>query len=135
MKLTFTLLAATFVLLAVGCTGSSTESAPQPAPSSDSSDSSNDAGAMRIVIEPGPEAQTEAQEALILAEPGDVIEFAEGTFKFDGTLSIDGVNDVTVRGQGMEKTILNFSGFRSGQGGEGMKVKGDNFVIEDIPLP
>lgn len=85
-------------------------------------------------IEPGPDAQTQAQEALILAEPGDVIEFAEGTFEFNGTLSLDGINDITLRGKGMDKTILNFSGQRVGSGGEGLKIKADNFIIEDLTL-
>lgn len=86
------------------------------------------------VIELGPDAQTQAQEALILAQPGDVIEFAEGTFDFNGTLSLDGIEDITLRGKGMDKTILNFSGQRVGTGGEGLKIKANNFIIEDLTL-
>ena len=69
-----------------------------------------------------------------MAQPGDIIEFTEGTFKFDGTLSIDGIQDVTVRGQGMDKTILNFASIKTGKGAEGMKVKANNFVLEDLTL-
>ena len=86
------------------------------------------------VIEPGPDAQEKAQEALILAEPGDVIEFAAGRFEFDATLSLDGVANVVIRGKGMEETILSFAGQRAATGGEGLKIKADNFVIEDLTL-
>ena len=87
-----------------------------------------------FVIEPGPEAQKHAQEALILAQDGDVIEFTAGTFDFDGTLTADGIKNVTVRGKGMEQTILNFAKVKAGKGGEGIKVKADNFVIQDLTL-
>ena len=86
------------------------------------------------LIEPGPDAQEQAQEALILAEPGDVIEFAAGRFEFDATISLDGVADVVVRGQGMEETILSFTEQRAAAGGEGLKIKADNFVIEDLTI-
>ncbi|MGA0040244.1 MAG: hypothetical protein ACO3NZ_10375, partial [Pirellulales bacterium] len=86
------------------------------------------------VIEPGPDAQEQAQEAMILAEPGDVIEFAAGRFEFDATLSLDGVADVVIRGKGMEETILSFAGQRAASGGEGLKIKADNFVIEDLTI-
>jgi len=86
------------------------------------------------LIEPGDDAQQQAQEAMILAEPGDVIEFAAGEFAFDATLSLDGVADVVVRGQGMEKTILSFADQRAATGGEGLKIKADNFVIEDLTI-
>ncbi len=133
IKLMAGLLFATLLTVFAGCVGSSTESAIQPNPEP-KGEPSSDVTVNRILIRPGPEAQTQAQEALILAEPDDVIEFAEGVFEFDGTLSLEGVNDVTVRGQGMKKTILNFANFQSGKGGEGMKVKGDNFVLEDLTI-
>ena len=50
-------------------------------------------------IQPGPEAQKQILEALINAQPGDVVELGEGTFEIDTTLSLD-VDGVTVRGQG-----------------------------------
>ncbi len=130
--------AASLLLLFVACNGSSTVKPGDRTATSGANDASHDGtdaeSAAHIIIEPGPDAQTKAQEALILAEPGDVIEFSEGTFQFDGTLSLDGVNDVTIRGRGMEKTLLNFSKFRSGKGGEGLKVKGNNFTIENLTI-
>jgi parallel beta-helix repeat protein len=71
--------------------------------------------ARTIAIEPG-EAQQRLQEALIEAEPGDVIELAAGRYEFTDGLSLD-VEGVTVRGAGPEATILDFSGqLGSGQG-------------------
>lgn len=110
----------------------------QPAESNaeTSEEQSHEAAAEPVVhvIEPGPDAQEKAQEALILAEPGDVIEFAAGRFEFDATLSLDGVANVVIRGKGMEETILSFAGQRAATGGEGLKIKADNFVIEDLTL-
>lgn len=86
------------------------------------------------VIEVGPDAQAQAQEALITAEPGDLIEFGTGTFDFNGTLSLNGVAGVSIRGQGMEETIINFTGQRRGSGGEGFLIKADRFTIEDLTI-
>lgn len=81
--------------------------------------------AKRVVqIKAGPEAQEAALEAFIGAKDGDTIEFGEGTFELDTTLSLEDVRDVTVRGAGMEKTILNFAKMKQGVGGEGMKLTG-----------
>ena len=91
-------------------------------------------GPIVTVIEPGPNVQTEAQEALILADVGEVIEFAEGEFQFDGTLSLDGIENVTIRGRGMEKTILDFSGQQKGTGGEGLKITANQVTIEDLTI-
>jgi len=86
------------------------------------------------VIGPGPDAQTQAQEALITAESGDIIEFAEGTFEITSTLSLDGFSNITIRGAGMDKTILDFTGQQKGSGGEGLIVKSDKFTIEDLTI-
>src|SRR5215831_11924680 len=45
------------------------------------------------------------QEVLITAKPGAVIELPEGRFHFTRTLSLT-VNNVTLRGKGMDKTVL-----------------------------
>lgn len=86
-------------------------------------------------IEPGANAQEKAQEALINCDDDDVIEFAEGTFNFNSTLSLVAGQDpisgktkkrVTIRGAGMDKTILNFKEMGAGTGGEGIKITGSN---------
>jgi parallel beta-helix repeat protein len=91
------------------------------------------AGPKVTVIEPGADLQERAQTALLTAQPGDTIEFAEGTFEFAGTLSLD-VDDVTVRGRGIDQTILDFSGQEAGTGGEGMTVTSDGFTIEGLTV-
>ncbi|MFT7629571.1 MAG: parallel beta-helix repeat protein [Mariniblastus sp.] len=135
MKLFGSVLTAIALLLATGCSDSSKKpSNPSEATHSPVKETGNNVEPASIVIKPGPGAQKEAQEALILAIPGEIIEFAEGTFNFDGTLSVSGIKDITIRGQGMKKTILNFSKMTAGKGGEGMKITADNFVLEDLTL-
>ena len=89
--------------------------------------------APKVSIVPGPQAQRQLQTALIEARPGDVIEMAAGTFRFDATLSLD-VDGVTLRGQGLDKTILSFAGLKQGTGGEGLLATGDYFTIEDLAV-
>lgn len=71
------------------------------------------------------------QEDLIKAKPGSIIEIPAGKFKFDKTLSLN-VAKVTIRGKGMDKTILSFSG--QSKGSAGMMVKADDFVVEDLAI-
>ena len=85
------------------------------------------------VIEPGPEARKKIQRALIAAKPGDVIELAAGKFELNGTISLD-VKDVTIRGQGQDKTILEFSRQEAGTGGEGLLVTAGPITLEDLAI-
>lgn len=71
------------------------------------------------------------QEQLISAKPGSVIELPEGKFHFDRTLSLT-VDNVTLRGKGMDKTILSFAGQK--EGAQGLLVKANAFTIEDIGI-
>ncbi len=71
------------------------------------------------------------QEDLIKAKPGSVIEIPEGKFTFEKTLSLN-IPKVTIRGKGMDKTILSFTG--QSKGSAGMMVKADDFVIEDLAI-
>jgi parallel beta-helix repeat protein len=86
-----------------------------------------------VSIEPGPFAQARLQTALIEAMPGDAIELAAGTFDFTATLSLD-VAGVTLRGQGSDRTILNFAGLRPGTGGEGLSITSGGFTLEDLAV-
>ena len=82
-------------------------------------------------VEPGEGAGQRLQEALILAAPGDVIELGEGRFTLTDGLSLD-VDGVTVRGAGMDKTVLDFT---TQQGaGEGLLVTSDNVTLRDFAL-
>ena len=60
-----------------------------------------------------------------------MIEFAAGQFNFTKTLSLD-VENVTIRGWGMGKTILNFENQETSSGGEGLLVTKGNFLIENL---
>jgi parallel beta-helix repeat protein len=70
---------------------------------------------------------------LIAAKPGDVIELAAGKFDLNGTISLD-VKDVTIRGQGLDKTILDFSRQEAGTGGEGVLVTAGPITLEDLAI-
>ncbi len=82
-------------------------------------------------IAPGENAQQELQEALILAEPGDEIVLAAGRYVLTDGLSLD-VDGVTVRGEGMDGTILDFT--TQAGSGEGMLVTSDNVTLRDFAL-
>lgn len=85
---------------------------------------------------PSDTAETASAEEQIMAqfidaEPGDVIELPEGTFSFDRGLSLT-VDGVTLRGQGMDKTILSFADQIAGA--EGLLVTASDFTIEDLAI-
>ena len=81
------------------------------------------------------EIQKKIQTQLIDAADGAVIELKEGRFEFDASLSLDGKRNVTIKGAGMDKTILNFKGQLSGA--EGIKITNasnitlDGFTVQD----
>jgi parallel beta-helix repeat protein len=89
------------------------------------------AGERLVEIEPGALAQERILEALIEAQPGDVILLKEGRYEFDQQLSLV-TDDVTVRGEGMNRTVLSFAAQTSA--GESLLVTADRFTIEDIGL-
>src|SRR5690606_33653612 len=66
-----------------------------------------------------------------LAQPGQTIEFAEGTFHFTRGISLD-VDNVTVRGKGMEKTILSFKD--QDLSSEGIMVTSDGVTLRDFAV-
>ncbi len=71
------------------------------------------------------------QEQLIKAQPGAIIELPEGRFQLDRSLS-SLVNGVTIRGKGMDKTVLSFKGQK--QGAEGLQIKGNSITLEDFAI-
>lgn len=86
-----------------------------------------------VHIEPGRDVQKVVQRALIQAQPGDVITFGPGTYDFTRTLSLD-VAGVTIRGAGMERTVLRFANQTTGSGGEGVLITKGGFTIEDLAI-
>jgi parallel beta-helix repeat protein len=89
------------------------------------------AQARTITVAAGADAQTRLQEALILAEPGDVVELGEGRFALTDGLSLT-TDRVTVRGAGMNRTILDFTGQLGA--GEGLLVTSDDVVLRDFAV-
>lgn len=71
------------------------------------------------------------QTQLINAQPGDVIDVPAGVHHFTRSLSLT-VPGVTIRGAGMEQSILSFK--NQVQGAEGLLVTADDFIIEDLAI-
>jgi parallel beta-helix repeat protein len=95
----------------------------------ESAGASVDSGVVTFV--PGPDAQKQVLEELILAEEGAVFQFEEGVFEFTDGLSLT-VNNVKIRGRGMDRTILSFK--NQAAGAEGLYITGDHVVVEDIAI-
>lgn len=71
------------------------------------------------------------QAQLINAQPGDVIEIPAGVHYFTRSLSLN-VPGVTLRGAGMDQSILSFK--NQMQGAEGLLVTANDFIIEDLAI-
>jgi parallel beta-helix repeat protein len=83
------------------------------------------------IIEPSLNAYKEIQEALILAEPGDVIRLTAGIFELEDSLSLD-IDSVRIEGEGMNQTILSFKNQQSGA--QGLSVTSDNVTLQDFAV-
>lgn len=118
MKRTVFVLAALAVLLA-GCSGgnnpSATSSGDQPAAKTDQTAS----------------VERKLEQQLLNAKPGDVITIPAGHYHFKRGLALH-VDNVTIRGAGMHKTVLSFKGMVSGP--QGLLVNGSHFTIEDLSI-
>lgn len=79
----------------------------------------------------GPDFPKRLQEALITAKPGAVIQLPEGRFDLDRELSVT-TDSVTIRGKGMDKTVLSFKNQKSGSAG--LLATGNAFTIEDMTI-
>ncbi|MEH0157954.1 parallel beta-helix domain-containing protein [Limibacter armeniacum] len=79
----------------------------------------------------------EVQTAMIEMEDGDTLHFAEGTYEFTTSLSIQDKKNITLMGDGSTKTVLSFSGQSAGAQGilathtDGILFK--DFTIQDSP--
>lgn len=89
------------------------------------------AAARTIDLAPGANAQERLQEALIEAQPGDVVRLAAGRYVLSDGLSLD-VDRVTLRGAGPDATVLNFAGQQGA--GEGLLVTSDDVVLRDFAV-
>ena len=75
--------------------------------------------------------QKQIQTQLLNAKPGDVITIPEGRFEMMRGLSLK-VDGVTIKGAGMDKTVLDFKNQISGA--EGLLVTASDFTIEDLAI-
>ena len=83
------------------------------------------------IVQPSENAYENIQEALILAEPGDVIRLTAGIYNLQDSLSLD-VEGVQIEGEGMNQTILSFAGQQSGA--QGLSVTSDNVTLQDFSV-
>lgn len=84
-----------------------------------------------IAVPAGAGAQERLQEALIVAQPGDVVVLGDGRFELTDGLSLD-VAGVMVKGAGPDRSILSFAGQLAA--GEGLLVTSDNVVLRDFAV-
>lgn len=83
-----------------------------------------------VQIKPGPNVQDELLNALIKAKPGTTIQLDAGTYEFTASLSLL-VSGVTIKGAGIDQTILSFK--KQDQGKEGLLANNANqFHIEGL---
>ena len=77
--------------------------------------------------------EEEILEAFILAKDSSTIQLPEGHFLFSQSLSLDGKKHLTIKGMGMDKTVLSFKGQQ--QGAEGIKItNSENIILEDFAI-
>lgn len=83
------------------------------------------------VISPSDDSYSAIQEALILAEPGDIIRLTSGTYELEDSLSID-VESIRLEGEGMDQTVLSFKNQQSGA--QGLSVTSNNVILQDFAI-
>ena len=82
-----------------------------------------------------PMFEKEFQTKLILTKSGDVLEIPEGTQYLLGTLSLEGKENIIIRGKGVDVSILSFA--QQEDGAEGLKIINckniqlEHFTIQD----
>jgi parallel beta-helix repeat protein len=87
--------------------------------------------------EPASQSQSDAsfesklQEQLLDAKPGSVIDIPAGHYHLQRGLSLR-TDGVTIRGAGMDKTVLSFKGQVSGP--EGLLVNANDFTVENLAI-
>ncbi|MBX9861083.1 MAG: right-handed parallel beta-helix repeat-containing protein, partial [Sphingomonas sp.] len=71
------------------------------------------------------------QEQLLDAKPGSVITIPAGKYALTRSLSL-AADGVTIKGAGMDKSVLSFA--KQNSGAEGLLVTGDDFTLEDVAI-
>jgi hypothetical protein len=75
--------------------------------------------------------ESKLEQQLLDAKPGSVIDIPAGNYSLKRGLSLR-TNGVTIRGAGMDKTVLSFKGQVVGP--EGLLVNADDFTIENLAI-
>ena len=75
--------------------------------------------------------QRALQERLLTTSSGDVVTIPAGTHDITRGLSLN-VSGVTIRGEGMDRSLLSFK--NQVQGAEGLLVSASDFTIEDLAI-
>lgn len=78
-----------------------------------------------------PDFEKKLQQQLLDAGPGTIITIPAGKYALSRSLSLTS-NGVTIKGAGMDKTVLSFAHQTSGA--EGMLVTGDDFTLQDLAI-
>ena len=77
--------------------------------------------------------EKDLQTMLIMANDGDTIELPAGHFMFTRTLTMDGKSDITIRGKGMNETILSWK--NQVEGAQGIQItNGQHILLEDFSV-
>lgn len=77
--------------------------------------------------------EKDLQLRLIQAQKGEIIELPAGNFMFSNPILIDGLSNVTLKGAGMDQTVLSFA--NQEQGAEGIKAANcQNLAFEDFTI-
>jgi len=85
----------------------------------------------RHIVIPAGTSSDDILQTLLEAQAGDDILIKAGHYTITSALSLT-VDHVTLRGEGMNDTVLDLSGVPTG--GEGLLVEANDFTIEDIGL-
>jgi parallel beta-helix repeat protein len=79
------------------------------------------------------DAQKQMQRQFVTATDNSVITLPQGTYQFNVSLWLEGRKNVTIKGAGMDQTILNFSNQISGA--EGIKITNcSNIILEGLTV-
>ena len=96
-------------------------------------DTGNETAEPRVfTISPGDSATTDAVAAFFEAAPGDTIEFEAGFFDFTTGLVMQNTEGVTVKGAGMDNTVLSFEDSDTAEGFLISNVRG--VVVTDLTV-
>jgi parallel beta-helix repeat protein len=79
------------------------------------------------------DVEKKIQTQMIMAKDGSTVEITEGVFQITKSLSMEGKKNIIIRGQGIDKTVLNFK--NQTFGAEGIRITDcENITIEDMTV-